>query len=166
MSRGESQFIILNPRRACAARVTVLGLSVCPCSNSLLYGLFVPQTIRRNWRAGASQPSRSFERNFLFIGERERANLERNFHIYIIIGERERAVRNFLFIYICTFVRRVSAHARLLTRFFLSEIISKYFHIFTHAPENSPPIRRLQPSVTDRRCTASKYSWFEGAAWK
>ena len=51
-------------------------------------------------------------------------------------------------------VRRVtvSAHALLLTRFFLSEIISKILHIFTHAasrdmrradrssqPENSPP---------------------------
>ena len=46
------------------------------------------------------------------------------------------------------YVRRVSAHARLLTRFFLSDIISKFF---THAasryapidlycqPENSPP---------------------------
>ena len=44
---------MVNPRRACAARVTVLGsvcLSVCPCSNSLLDGLFVPQTIRRNKR--------------------------------------------------------------------------------------------------------------------
>ena len=55
------------------------------------------------WRAGASQPSRSFERNFLYI------------YIYAAV------------------VRRVSGHARLLTRFFLSEIISKFFHIFTHA---------------------------------
>ena len=29
-------------------------------------------------------------------------------------------------------VRRVSAHARLPTRFFLSEIISNFLHIFTH----------------------------------
>ena len=45
--------LVINPRRACAARVTVLGsvcLSVCPCSNSLLDGLFVPQMIRRNKR--------------------------------------------------------------------------------------------------------------------
>ena len=73
-----------------------------------------------NWRAGASQPSRSFERNFLYI-------------------------------YAAVVVRRVSTHARLLTRFFLSEIISKFLHIFTHTrclsrcadrssqPENSPP---------------------------
>ena len=43
----------INPRRACAARVTVVGsvcLSVCPCSNSLLDGLFVPQTIQRSKR--------------------------------------------------------------------------------------------------------------------
>ena len=41
---------IINPRRACAARVTVLGLcvclSVCLLPNiSLFTGLFVPQTI-------------------------------------------------------------------------------------------------------------------------
>ena len=56
--------------------------------------------------------------------------------------------RNFLFAYNYAAVRRVSAHARLLTRFFLSEIISKFkcactasnallfirnnFQIFTH----------------------------------
>jgi hypothetical protein len=57
-----------------------------------------------------------------------------------IIGERERAnlvVRSSgifcVYIYIYAAVRRVSAHARLLTRFFLSEIISKFLHIFTHA---------------------------------
>ena len=53
-----------------------------------------------------------------------------------IIGERERAnlvVRSSGIFYVYTFVRRVSAHARLLTRFFLFEIISKFFHIFTHA---------------------------------
>ena len=33
--------MIINPRRACAARVTVLGLSVCPCINSLLYRTFI-----------------------------------------------------------------------------------------------------------------------------
>ena len=32
-----------------------------------------------------------------------------------------------------TVVRRVSVHARLCTRFFLSETISKFVHIFTHA---------------------------------
>ena len=51
--------------------------------------------------------------------------------ITIIIAERERAnlvVRSSGYA-----VRRVSAHARLLTRFFLSEIISKFLHIFTHA---------------------------------
>ena len=77
---------------------------------------------RSNWRAGASQPSRPFERNFLFI-----------YYIYIYAAV----------------VRRVSAHAQLLTRFFLSEIISIFLHNFTHAryapidlysqPENSPP---------------------------
>ena len=37
---------IINPRRACAARVTVLGLCVCLLVNiSHLTGLFVPQTI-------------------------------------------------------------------------------------------------------------------------
>ena len=54
-----------------------------------------------------------------FIGERERANLVVRssgiFYIYIYLS----------------FVRRVSAHARLLTRFFLSEIISKFF-TFSH----------------------------------
>ena len=55
------------------------------------------------------------------IGERERANLVVTFE------------RNFLFIYIyAAVVRRVSAHARLLTRFFLSEIISKSFLTFSH----------------------------------
>ena len=48
-----------------------------------------------HWRAGASQPSRSFERIFCLYNYRP-------------------------------FVRRVSAHARLLTRFFLSEIIYKF----------------------------------------
>ena len=38
--------IALNPRRACAARVTVLGLCVCLLLNiSLFTCLFVPQTI-------------------------------------------------------------------------------------------------------------------------
>jgi hypothetical protein len=55
-----------------------------------------------------------------------------------IIGERERAnlvVRSsgIFYLYAAVVVRRVSAHARLLTRFFLSEIISKFLHIFTHA---------------------------------
>ena len=37
---------VVNPRRACAARVTVVGsVSVCPCFNSPLDCLFVPQTI-------------------------------------------------------------------------------------------------------------------------
>ena len=54
------------------------------------------------WRAGASQPSRPFERNFLFL---------------------------YIYIYAAVVVCHVSAHARLLTRFFLSEIIST---IFTH----------------------------------
>ena len=41
---------IINPRRACAARVTVLGLCVCLCvclllNISLFTCLFVPQTI-------------------------------------------------------------------------------------------------------------------------
>ena len=39
-------FLIINPRRACAARVTVLGLCVCLLLNiSLFTCLFVPQTI-------------------------------------------------------------------------------------------------------------------------
>ena len=29
LARVEDQYIIINPRRACAARVTVLGLSFC-----------------------------------------------------------------------------------------------------------------------------------------
>ena len=42
-----SQYWIINPRRACAVRVTVLGLCVCVCySTSHFYTrLFVPQTI-------------------------------------------------------------------------------------------------------------------------
>ena len=42
------QCFLVNPRRACAARVTVVGSvcqSVCPCFNSPLDCLFVPQTI-------------------------------------------------------------------------------------------------------------------------
>ena len=48
--------VVINPRRACAARVTVLGLCVCVCvcvclsvclllNISLFTCLFVPQTI-------------------------------------------------------------------------------------------------------------------------
>ena len=57
-----------------------------------------------------------------------------------VIGERERAnqvVRSFERTYTSVVVRRVSAHARLLTRFLLSEIISKYF---THAASRYAPI--------------------------
>ena len=45
-----------------------------------------------------------------------------------IIGERERAVLSSGIFGIISFVRRVSAHARLCTRFFLSENISKFLH--------------------------------------
>ena len=37
-------------------------------------------------------------------------------------------------------VRRVSAHARLRTHFFLSEIISIFLHIFTHSASRYGPI--------------------------
>ena len=40
--------MLVNPRHACAARVTALGLCVCVClllNISLYMGLFVPQTI-------------------------------------------------------------------------------------------------------------------------
>ena len=42
--------IIINPRRACAARVTVVGLSVCPCDISLLERLFVLKTLSHTQR--------------------------------------------------------------------------------------------------------------------
>ena len=45
--------VVINPWRACTARVTVVGsvcLSVCPCYNSPLDCLFVPQTIRSTER--------------------------------------------------------------------------------------------------------------------
>ena len=43
---------IINPRRACAARVTVVGLSVCPLVNiSLLERLFVLKTLSHTQRA-------------------------------------------------------------------------------------------------------------------
>ena len=88
----------------------------------------------------------------------------------VVVGERERAnlvVRSsgifclyiYIYIYAAVVVRHVSAHARLLTRFFLSEIISKFLHIFTHAryapidlasqPRTSIRRHALQPSVTD-----------------
>ena len=43
---------LINPRRACAARVTVVGLSVCPLVNiSLLERLFVLKTLSHTQRA-------------------------------------------------------------------------------------------------------------------
>ena len=43
---------VINPRRACAARVTVVGLSVCPLVNiSLLERLFVLKTLSHTQRA-------------------------------------------------------------------------------------------------------------------
>ena len=54
LSTGSGMHLIFNPRRACAARVTVLGLCVCVCvclsvclllNISLFTCLFVSQTI-------------------------------------------------------------------------------------------------------------------------
>ena len=78
--------------------------------------------------------------------------MDPTFFSHVIIGERERAnlvVRSsgifclyIIIIYIVyAAVRRVSAHARLLTRFFLSEIIYK-FYTFSHT---SPIDRSSQP---------------------
>ena len=47
---------MINPRRACAARVTVVVLSVCPGSNFLLECLFVLQTIQLTYIAGNENP--------------------------------------------------------------------------------------------------------------
>ena len=83
---------------------------------------------RQNWRAGASQPSRS---ELIFAH-----------------------------------VRRVSAHAWL--RYALL-FIRNHFQIFHTLPrEILLSIRRhaLQTSVTDRGCSSSQSSWFEGANWK
>ena len=82
-----------------------------------------------------------YERRGIFlIGERERANLVVRssgiFGIYII----------------SSLVRRVSAHARLLTRFFLSEIIFTFLHIsHSHAASQYAPVdltsQRIIPRV-------------------
>ena len=115
---------------------------------------------QNNWRAGASQPSRSIERNLychccthqikVQMKKENRMSQRRNVRnvmfkrrmstIHMTIESYWRAgasqpSRSFerKFLYAAVVVRRVSAHARLLTCFFLSEIISKYLHIFTHA---------------------------------
>ena len=68
-----------------------------------------------------------------------------------VIGERERANLVERFIY----VERVSAHARLLTRFFLSEIISKFLHIFTHARYAPIDLASPRTLLHSTACTAT-----------
>ena len=58
LSESHATFVIrecatfVNPRRACAARVTVVGFSVCPLvANSLQERLFVLKTLSRTQRA-------------------------------------------------------------------------------------------------------------------
>ena len=100
-----------------------------------------------------------------------------------VIGERERAnlvVRSsgIFGIYIVTSCKCASNALLFIILLYIPEIISKFLHIFTsrdnYAPIASPRTLKLssirwhalQPSVTDRRCTASKSSWFEGATRK
>ena len=62
-----AEFLIINPRRVCAARVTLLGLCVCVCLSVPFRPLQVKVSPENNTNASSRQDKDNKTGNFLFF---------------------------------------------------------------------------------------------------
>ena len=63
---GKSARYILNPRRACASRVTVLGLCVCVCVSAALFSHLAQLRGKQEIRATSASPGQQKQKGVLF----------------------------------------------------------------------------------------------------